>query len=62
MGERHVWLSDSFSVPEHTLCMDRAPSPDADCFCLRSKGHRGKHEFTWSPTVRDYSWKEKANG
>lgn len=56
----HIWLSDEFSVPADTLCLNRAPSPNADCFCLREVGHRGRCAFTWSPDMRGHSWKEAA--
>lgn len=57
---KHVWLADHFSVPEATLCMHRAPSPNADHFCLKQNGHRGEHDFTFCEAfkVRDYSHKD----
>lgn len=57
MSGRHVWLSDEFSVPEETLCLIAAPSPDADHRCVRAKDHPGKHEFRYEIDYRQYSWK-----
>ena len=56
---KHVWLTDEFSVPSEQLCLDAAPSPDADCFCLRGAGHKGAHEYTHSPTRKNWSWKDR---
>lgn len=58
---KHVWLADHFSVPQDTLCMRRAPSPNADHFCLKAKGHAGACECTFHESfkVRDYSHKDK---
>ncbi|MCZ4340144.1 hypothetical protein O4H52_00900 [Sphingomonadaceae bacterium G21617-S1] len=55
---QHVWLADHFSVPAETLCLIRAPSPNADHFCLRAKGHAGAHEFHMQPDLRARSWKQ----
>jgi len=60
MRGKHVWLADHFSVPAETLCLHRAPSPNADCFCLRAIGHPGTHTFHMQPDVRDDSWKGAA--
>lgn len=56
--EKHVWYSDSYSLPESQVCLNRAPSPDADFFCRRAKGHRGKCDFEYGSGRRDYSWKD----
>lgn len=60
MAERHVYLSDDFSVPESSLCMHAPESPNADFRCLRAKGHPGKHEHHLDFRVRDCSWKDRA--
>lgn len=57
-ARKHIWLSDEFSVPAETLCLNRAPSPNADCFCTRAVDHPGRCQFIWSPDTRDHSWKE----
>jgi hypothetical protein len=54
----HYWPRDHFSVPAETICFERAPSPNADHFCVREKGHKGKCLFDYSPDVRSYSHKQ----
>lgn len=57
---KHYWPADHFSVPADTLCLNMAPSPDADHLCVRPSGHPGAHHYEWSPSIRDYSWKDRA--
>lgn len=57
---KHYWPADHFSVPAEGVCFNIAPSPDADCLCIREKGHAGAHRYEWSPDIRSYSWKDPA--
>lgn len=57
---KHYWPADHFSVPADGLCLNMAPSPDTDFWCIRQKGHPGTHEYEWSPSIRDRSWKDDA--
>jgi hypothetical protein len=56
---KHYWPVDHFSTPADALCLNMAPSPDSDCWCVRPAGHAGAHQYEWSPTIRDYSWKDQ---
>lgn len=58
---KHYWPADHFSVPAESMCFNMAPSPDADCWCIRQKGHPGDHQYRYSPLIRDYSWKERSS-
>jgi len=53
------WPSAEFSVPLGDRCMHVPPEPNRDFRCMREKGHRGKHEHVWSPTIRPYSHKDR---
>lgn len=60
--EKHIWLSDEYSVPESSLCMHEPPSPNRDHRCVRAKGHTGGHEYMMATEPgfsRDYSWKDR---
>lgn len=56
---KHIWLSPEYSMPSDEICLDAAPSPDADCFCLKAIGHKGAHEYTYQPRSKSYSWKDR---
>lgn len=56
---KFYWPVDHYSVPLDTLCFKRDASPNADFFCIREAGHRGKCLFEWSPTIKDYSHRQK---
>lgn len=56
--QEYYWPAPHFSVPADTICQNRAPSPNADHFCTRPKGHAGKHVFEYSPVFRSYSHKD----
>ena len=43
----HVWLSEDFSVPSASLCLDRPEAPNGDFVCCAVKGHAGRHDHRW---------------
>jgi hypothetical protein len=47
--ERFIHLADNYAVAEGDLCMHFPPSPDSDYRCIAVKGHRGAHQYCWSP-------------
>lgn len=61
----HCWLSENFSVPTETLCLDRPESPNGDFVCCAAKGHRGKHDHRWTgdrfPDFRAVSHRQAAS-
>lgn len=59
---RFWWPSEHYSVPLEDRCMHVPPAPNRDFRCMRATGHPGKHEYHWSPVIRDYSHKEKRDG
>lgn len=58
----HCWLSEEFSVPSASLCLNRPESPNSDYVCCAAKGHRGKCQYQWTgnnfPQFRPHSFKE----
>lgn len=59
----HCWLSDAFSVPSETLCLDSPESPNSDYVCCKARGHAGAHQYRWMgdtyPAFRARSWKDQ---
>ena len=58
---KFYWPRDDFSAPADNLCWHIPPSPNADFRCVRPLGHRGRHQYEWSPCIRDYSHRAIAN-
>jgi hypothetical protein len=54
---KHYWMTDHFSVPAEGLCLNIAPSPNADHWCIREAGHPGRHHHVMQPDIRSHSWR-----
>lgn len=58
LAEQFYWPSAEYSVPADNLCWHAPPSPNADFRCVREIGHPGKHDYQWSPVIKDHSHKD----
>ena len=56
---KFYWPSDEYSIPADNLCWHIPPEPNRDFRCTRPASHPGKHQYEWSPTIKDHSHKER---
>lgn len=60
LKNKHYWPVEHYSIPAGRLCYHYQEG-SFDCPCVKPAGHAGKHEYVFSPIIKDHPYNVKPN-